>query len=173
MNFEGYKIADIKKAMTNLIKRHKTIASATQEILMGLAFEIESAGSVQELTRFVTELSDTDSEGKLHLSSTARQVGFYMKSHLPLEWDTTTQTFVMAEVEEGADPFDYAKAVKLMEAVRWDKYKKLKADEAFNADVVVAKAIAMLKSVGAHQKSGDIADDDPALLKANAMLKAA
>ena len=173
MNFEGYKIADIKKAMTNLIKRHKTIADATQAMIMGLAFEIESTGSVQELTRFVTELSDTDSEGKLHVSSTARQVGFYMKSHLPIDWDNEAQVFKMADVEEGAEPFDYAKALGLMEATRWDKYKKIKADEAFNADVTVQKAIAQLKSVVSHQKKGELSDDDPAFLKARNMLKAA
>ena len=169
MNFNEYKIEDIQKAMTNLIKRHKTIASATQEMLMGIGYEIEAGLDTLQLTRFITQLSDVDSNGKLELSAVARQVGFYMKDHMPVEWDRETQSFVMAEDHL---KFDFAAALTKMEATRWDKYKKMKADEAFDADKILQRAFQMIKSVVAKHDEGSLADDDPAYMKARQVVKA-
>ena len=117
MKFEAYKIEDLKKAVTSLIKKHKTIASATQEMLMGVAYALQTEKDVLEINRFIVQLSDTDDDGKVILSSTARAVGVYMQAMLPIKWSRKSQGF---EVTDDILDFDFDAACDLMEATRWD-----------------------------------------------------
>jgi len=168
MKFTDYKITDIKKAMTSLIKRHKTIASATQEMLMGIAYEIEANNDATELNRFVVQLSDTVDE-KVILSSTARAVGVYMQDILPLKWSRKEQAFLM---DEECIDFDYTVALESMLAVRWDKYNQKSADSDFDADKTLTKAIAMINGIIKKHNDGELVDDDPAFVRARHIAKA-
>lgn len=165
--FQEYKIDDLTKAVTNLIKRHKTIASATQAVLMGIAFDIEANQSAKELTNFVVSLSDVNAKGKLNLSSTARAVGAYMGKILPVEWEPKEKAFICTEGE-----FDFEAALKVMQETRWDTYDKKDPDKEFKADMNIQRAIALIKGVIAHHDKGDLQDDDPAYLQARKFAKA-
>jgi len=168
MKFNDYKIDDIKKAMVNLIKRHKTIASATQEMIMGLAYEIEANGSVQELNDFIYGLSE-QTEDKLYLSVTARAVGVYMGDLLPVEWVKADNAFIMSE---GAEGFDYTVSLEVMLETRWDKYKVKPPEHEFCADNSLTKAMAMIKGIIAQHAKGNLQDDDPAFVTARRIAKA-
>lgn len=169
MKFKQYEIQDLKKAVTSLIKKHKTIASATQEMLMGIAYELQNSSDVLELNRFVIQLSDTDDKGKVQLSATARAVGVYMQAMLPVKWSKKDQGF--ATTDELMD-FDFDAACVLMEATRWDKYGVKAADAEFDADNLIKKAMAMINTVIKHNADGTLADDDPAFIKARQIAKA-
>lgn len=172
MNFLDNKIDDIKKAMTSLIKRHKTIASATQAMLMGIAYEIEANNDATELNRFVTQLSD-DVDGQVELSSTARAIGVYMQAMLPVKWVKKEQAFMYDEEQVIDRETLFEEAKKGMEAVRWDKFNAKKADQEFDADKRLAVAIGILKTIAKKGTSGELKADDPAVITANRYLKAA
>lgn len=169
MKFEQYKIEDLKKAVTSLIKKHKTIASATQEMLMGVAYELQANKEVLELNRFIVQLSDQDDDGKVILSSTARAVGVYMQAMLPVKWSRKAQGF---EVTDEIMDFDFDAACEAMEATRWDKYGVKAADTEFDADNLIKKAMGLINSVIKHHDDGDLADDDPAYQRARRIAKA-
>lgn len=168
MNFIDYKITDIKKAMTNLIKKHKTIAEATQTMLFGIAYEIEAENDATELNRFVVQLSEVHDE-KLVLSAVARAVGVYMQDILPVKWSRKEQAFIM---DEELSDFDYTVALESMQAVRWDKYNQKSADSEFDADKTLTKAIAMINGIIKKHNDGDLVDDDPAFVRARRIAKA-
>ena len=169
MKFEQYKIEDLKKAVTALIKKHKTIASATQEMLMGIAYELQTNNSVLELNRFVVQLSDTDADGKVQLSATARAVGIYMQAMLPVKWSKKDQGF---NVTDEVLDFDFDAACVLMEATRWDKFGVKAADAEFDADNLLKKAMGMINTIIKSEAEGLLNADDPAFLKARAIQKA-
>ena len=169
MKFEQYKIEDLKKAVTALIKKHKTIASATQEMLMGIAYVLETDNAVLELNRFVVQLSDTDDDGKVILSSTARAVGVYMQAMLPVKWSKKDQGF---NVTDEILDFDFDVACEAMEATRWDKYGVKSADSEFDADNLLKKAMGMINTIIKHHDDGGLQDDDPAFQKARRIAKA-
>jgi len=168
MKFEQYKIQDLKKAVTSLIKKHKTIASATQEMLMGVAYELEVNKDVLELNRFVVQLSDIDTDGKVQLSSTARAVGVYMQAMLPVKWSKKDQGF---NVTDEILDFDFDAACEAMEATRWDKYGVKGADAEFDADNLLKKAMGMINTIIKHHNDGDLQDDDPAFVVARRIKK--
>jgi len=168
MKFKVYEIQDLKKAVTALIKKHKTIASATQEMLMGIAYALQDSGDVLELNRFVVQLSDLDKDNKVELSSTARAVGVYMQAMLPVKWSKKDQGF---HVTDEAMDFDFDAACVLMEATRWDKYGVKSADAEFDADNLLKKAMGMINTIIKHQADGTLSDDDPAFIKARLIQK--
>ena len=166
LHFKEHAIADLKKSIANIIKRHKTIASATQEILMGVACEIETNQSCAGLTQFILGLSEV-TEKEVHLSAQARAVGVYMSKLLPVKWDKKSQSFQMVEGD-----FDYAGAYKTMCETRWDTYEAKKASAEFDADKTLQKAMAMIKGIISKAENGDLATDDPAFLTARKIAKA-
>ena len=175
LHFKDHAVADIQKQVTKIIKRHKTIASATQEILLSIACEIETNQDTSALTQFISGLSTKDKDGKIVLNSTARSVGVYMGKVLPVKWDKKTQSFGMKVVKDENDivvPHDYKESFDVMSSTRWDTFEKKKADEEFQADKMLAKAISILKSIKGKGESGDLQQDDPALVKATHILKA-
>lgn len=166
LHFKDHAVPDLKKAIASMIKKHKTIASATQEILMSVACEIETNQSCAGLTQFVLGLSEvTDKD--VHLSAQARAVGVYMQKVLPVKWDRKTQSFQMVE-----GSFDYAGAYEIMSTTRWDTYEAKKASAEFDADKTLQKAIAMIKGIISKAESGELANDDPAFLTARKIAKA-
>lgn len=172
MAFEQYHIEDLAKQTTSLIKKTTSLADFTQKILFGYADALESQSDLAHFNRFIRELStvtkDANGKEKVMLSSTARQVGTYMQAHLPIAWKNGE--FVL---EDRAD-FDWAEARDAMEKVRWDQFKQLAADDAFNAESAWKSAMNQLKKIVAH--AGSLPDDQKhyarqaeQVLKANGM----
>lgn len=156
MAFEQYRIEDMSKETKSLIKKTLTLAAFTQNILFAMAERLESEQSAEHLSKFVVELSEFQGSGntrKLVLSSTARQVGTYMKNFLPLEWKDDSFHLDSAK----AEGFNWEEARTQMEKMRWDKYKAIKADEAFNAENIFKRAMASLNEILKHKD--DLPDD--------------
>ncbi len=149
MAFEQYHIEDLDKQTTSLIKRTTTVVDFTQKLLFAFAEALESGKGLEQFNRFILALSDSKEDPKtgkkvILLTSTARQVGTYMQAFLPIKW--ASDHFAAEEVEG----FDWEVARTNMEKVRWDKFKQMKADDAFNAESVWKSAMGKLRQIIAN-----------------------
>lgn len=146
MKFQQHKMTTsaLNKAITSASKQLITATDEVQKVILACAAQIEEHGNCDGLTKLVTALSTVNEEGKVVLSSHAKQIGLYVHEHLPTKWDKETQVFKLKK--EAAKEFDYETAALNM-AVRWDQFGKQKADSAFDEVRNLRKAVNSIKAI--------------------------
>ena len=162
MPFNQYENSHLKASVTRLITKHRGLADETQKVLLSIAFQISEHGNNDQLTRLVCGLSETDSNNKVSLSATARQIGKYMMDHLGLSWDKKNQRFK----KDASKEIDFDTACEAMEATRWDKYGVNKADDVFSSDKAWAKIVYLAKQIHSNASV-----DDPNRGKADTIIR--
>lgn len=170
IHFGEYKVQDVDSVIANMIKDHNTIMDAMQTVAFNIAAEIEADMTVgcQKLTDFVIGISSVDDDGSIAFPTDARQFLRYMNAVLPVKWKGkhTLETFSVQPEADRVKGFRYGTALKAMQATRWDKYGEKAKSAEFDADKTIGKIIGMVNSLIKHHDDGDLADDDPAYMKA-------
>jgi hypothetical protein len=105
---------------------------------------MEEKGNAAYLTMLVVGVSSRGPDGNVLLSAQGQAIGRYAMDHLPISWKKDTQAFGM---KKGWQEFDWETASVEMSAVRWDYYKKVPADNAFEVEKAWKEVAAKIKKI--------------------------